>query len=203
MQIYIHNPFKVLMAAVLALIVVLVYVGGPGAEKVQAQNIGAIQQPVSASSFTGTLPVSKGGTGTGTALTQGSVVFAGASGVYTQDNPAFQWDATNHCIAVGSGNSGCGSTSGALLVFRNTNGTVAVFQNTNAGNQLQFNVNNGTGAAILQNRNTANSANLPLQLQSQGGAVMLPAQPSTTGTRFICIDTTGTLVSSASACSGT
>ena len=35
---------------------------------------------------TETLPVTNGGTGTGTAFTQGSVVFAGASGNYTQSN---------------------------------------------------------------------------------------------------------------------
>ena len=38
----------------------------------------------------GVLPVAIGGTGTGTAFTPGSVVFAGASGIYTEDvNLAF------------------------------------------------------------------------------------------------------------------
>ena len=40
----------------------------------------------------GILPVGNGGTGTGTAFTAGSVVFAGASGVYTQDNTNFFFD---------------------------------------------------------------------------------------------------------------
>ena len=43
---------------------------------------------------TGTLPVTSGGTGTATAFTAGSVVFAGASGVYAQDNTNFFWDDT-------------------------------------------------------------------------------------------------------------
>ena len=39
----------------------------------------------------GTLAVARGGTGAG-ALTQNSVVFVGASGVYSQDNTNFAWD---------------------------------------------------------------------------------------------------------------
>lgn len=49
----------------------------------------------------GILPVGSGGSGTSTALTQGSVIFAGASGVYSQDNANFFWDATNHRLGVG------------------------------------------------------------------------------------------------------
>ena len=47
------------------------------------------------SGVTGTLPVGNGGTGTATAFTSGSVVFAGASGVYSQNNSKFFWDNTN------------------------------------------------------------------------------------------------------------
>jgi hypothetical protein len=52
--------------------------------------------------WTGTLGVSRGGTGTGTAFTAGSVLFAGASGVYSQDNANFYWDDTNNRLAVGT-----------------------------------------------------------------------------------------------------
>jgi hypothetical protein len=45
--------------------------------------------------ISGTLPVTNGGTGTATAFTSGSVVFAGASGVYSQNNANFFWDNTN------------------------------------------------------------------------------------------------------------
>lgn len=51
----------------------------------------------------GTLGVARGGTGTGTAFTSGSVVFAGASGVYTQDNTNFFWDDTNNQLLLGRG----------------------------------------------------------------------------------------------------
>jgi hypothetical protein len=48
----------------------------------------------------GTLPVANGGTGTATAFTSGSVVFAGASGVYSQDNSNLFWDNTNNRLGV-------------------------------------------------------------------------------------------------------
>lgn len=50
----------------------------------------------------GILPVGRGGTGTATAFTQGSVVYAGAAGVYSQDNANFFWDATNHYLGIGT-----------------------------------------------------------------------------------------------------
>jgi hypothetical protein len=50
----------------------------------------------------GTLGVANGGTGTATAFTAGSVVFAGASGVYTQDNANFFWDNANDRLGIGT-----------------------------------------------------------------------------------------------------
>jgi hypothetical protein len=50
----------------------------------------------------GTLGVANGGTGTATAFTAGSVVFAGASGVYSQDNANFFWDDTNNRLGIGT-----------------------------------------------------------------------------------------------------
>jgi hypothetical protein len=49
---------------------------------------------------TGTLPVANGGTGTATAFTQGAVVFAGASGVYSQNAANFFWDNTNTRLGI-------------------------------------------------------------------------------------------------------
>lgn len=48
----------------------------------------------------GILGVANGGTGAG-AFTQGSVVFAGASGVYTEDNAGLFWDNTNNRLGIG------------------------------------------------------------------------------------------------------
>ena len=50
---------------------------------------------------TGVVPVANGGTGTSTVFTTGSVVFAGASGIYTQNNANFFWDNTNIRLGVG------------------------------------------------------------------------------------------------------
>ena len=50
----------------------------------------------------GTLAVANGGTGTATAFTAGSVVFAGASGVYSQDNANLFWDNTNDRLGIGT-----------------------------------------------------------------------------------------------------
>lgn len=67
--------------------------------------------------WTGQLSVSRGGTGTGTAFTPGSVVFATTSGVYTQNNSNLFWD--NSAIGLGVGTN---SVSGRLHV-NNSNHT--------------------------------------------------------------------------------
>lgn len=51
---------------------------------------------------TGTLAVTNGGTGTATQFTAGSVVFAGASGVYSQDNSNLFWDDSNNRLGLGT-----------------------------------------------------------------------------------------------------
>ena len=48
------------------------------------------------------LPTSSGGTGSTASLTQGSVVFSGAAGVFSQDNANFFWDDTNNRLGVGT-----------------------------------------------------------------------------------------------------
>lgn len=48
----------------------------------------------------GTLPVANGGSGTSTVFTTGSVLFAGASGVYSQNNSKFFWDNVNNRLGL-------------------------------------------------------------------------------------------------------
>lgn len=55
----------------------------------------------SAASLSATLVVGSGGTGTATAFTAGSIVFAGAGGTYAQDNTNLFWDDTNKRIGIG------------------------------------------------------------------------------------------------------
>lgn len=49
--------------------------------------------------------VGDGGTGTSTQFTAGSVVFAGASGVYSQDNSNLFWDDSNNRLGIGINSS--------------------------------------------------------------------------------------------------
>lgn len=49
----------------------------------------------------GVFGVSRGGTGTGTQFTPGSVLFATTSGVYAQDNSNLFWDDTNNRLGLG------------------------------------------------------------------------------------------------------
>ena len=79
------------------------------------------------SQATGTLSVTNGGTGTTTQFTAGSVVFAGSSGVYSQDNTNLFWDDTNNRLGIGVNapsatihTKGSGTTS-ATLSFRAQN----------------------------------------------------------------------------------
>ncbi|MBI3334895.1 MAG: hypothetical protein HY001_00145 [Candidatus Portnoybacteria bacterium] len=59
----------------------------------------------------GTLTVTRGGTGTGTQLTQGSLIFAGTSGIYSQNNANLFWDDTNKRLGIGTS-----SPSGTLHI---------------------------------------------------------------------------------------
>jgi len=70
------------------------------------------------------LTVGNGGTGTGTAFTQGSVIFAGASGIYSQNNSNLFWDNTNNRL-------GLGVTNPATMLVLN-NGHLRILSSTPA-----------------------------------------------------------------------
>lgn len=84
-----------------------------------ASNNPAFGQLSLTAGVTGTLPVANGGTGTATAFTLGSVVFAGASGVYTQNNANFFWDNANKFLGIGTL-----APNSALTVLSTAGGTV-------------------------------------------------------------------------------
>jgi hypothetical protein len=118
---------------------------------------------------TGTLPVANGGTGTATAFTTGSVVFAGASGVYSQDNANLFWDDTNNRLGIGTSSPGAKldvSVSG-LLAIKSTasTGTSGIYnQFTNTGGSFYIGIDSSTAstfaagnyAATLQNTTSGN-----------------------------------------------
>lgn len=85
-----------------------------------------------AADVTGILPVANGGTNTSTAFTTGSVVFAGASGTYTQDNASLFFDDTNNKLLIGSATdySTNGETFQIAKAANIGGGEIAVFSST-------------------------------------------------------------------------
>ena len=102
----------------------------------------------------GTLPVANGGTGTTTAFTIGSVVFAGASGVYSQDNTNLFWDDTNNRLGVGTTSPGSSiETTGAVAAAFHINPTTVsanytIPTNYNAMTAGPITVNSGVTVTV-------------------------------------------------------
>lgn len=86
---------------------------------------------------TGTLPVTNGGTGAST-FTAGSVVFAGASGVYSQKNTNFFWDDASNRLGIGTSTPAVTLTISATDSIRIPVGTTAQ-RPTGATGYLRFN----------------------------------------------------------------
>lgn len=133
--------------------------------------------------WTGTLAVSRGGTGTGTAFTAGSVVFAGASGVYSQDNTNFFWDNTNkrigfgiaspstrlHVYGAGTASNNWANTdaSGAALYLQDSGGGIS------NGGQILFGAFFGSFAGIkgVLTDGTGPSGDLVFQIRGTSGNI--------------------------------
>lgn len=124
---------------------------------------------------TGVLPVANGGTGTSTAFTAGSVVFAGAAGVYTEDNANFFWDNANNRLGLGTatpneqleltGNirlvastSTAGIIKSGSFLYIHNFGTGNFFAGATAGNLTTSGIglNTGIGVLTLQAISTGN-----------------------------------------------
>jgi hypothetical protein len=77
---------------------------------------------------TGTLPVANGGTNAST-FTEGSVVFAGASGTYTQDNSGLFFDNTNNRLGINTA-SPLGLLEARSTVGGTNNGLFSLYENS-------------------------------------------------------------------------
>jgi hypothetical protein len=117
-------------------------------------------------SLSGTaLPVANGGTGTTTAFTSGSVLFAGGGGVYSQDNANYFWDATNHRLGLGNA-----APSTTLDVTGSQNIT------STSANALTVGPNGATNPVLQIDASTASSVTgIKITGAAAGGGVKIEA----------------------------
>lgn len=135
--------------------------------------IALVSQGVAANPIFGTVVPAGGGTGTTTVFTQGSVVFAGPSGVYAEDNANFFWDDTNNRLGIdtntptssldvkGSISAGTyGGTNAAPANGMIISGQVGIGTNSpGVNNQFQINPSLGHGGSILGTMTVVDSQN--------------------------------------------
>jgi hypothetical protein len=106
---------------------------------------------------TGTLPVANGGTNAST-FTEGSVVFAGASGTYTQDNSSLFYNNTNDRLGIGtispteklSINGNINTTSNTNYFLFGTNPSVNPYFSGTATDQFALGTRN-LGRLLFEN----------------------------------------------------
>jgi hypothetical protein len=102
----------------------------------------------------GTLTVGNGGTGTATTFTAGSIVFAGASGVYSQDNTNLFWDNTNKHLGIGTVSPGFPLTVASSTTLAAGNPSL-VLQGSNNTERLQIRSATSTGGQAIIVLNSA------------------------------------------------
>ena len=129
------------------------------------------------STFTvGILGVARGGTGTGTSFTTGSIVFAGGSGVYTQDNANLFFDDTNNTLGVGTTRTGAisGTNPSVRILGTGTTSATSSFevQNSSAG-VLFFVRNDGLINFGTKGTYTESTGQLALSTSGSGAGILL------------------------------
>lgn len=140
---------------------------------------------------TGTLPVGNGGTGTSTTFTTGSVVFAGASGVYSQNNSKLFWDNTNNRLAVGftsplasldivgSNWTRGGASAGGVLILSSDASSGA------NGSTIESSFLSGGYGPLIVKTNGAES----LRIDISGNILLGTSSSPTTGKQCLTIET--------------
>jgi uncharacterized protein YqkB len=120
---------------------------------------------------TGTLPVANGGTNTSTAFTAGSVVFAAASGTYTQDNSNLFWDNTNKRLGIGTNSVGAKFvlTKDSNPANQTSIASTAIFSSDNPGTLSMIGyvgADNTAGGPTFNGYKARNTASSPQQSQT-------------------------------------
>jgi len=169
----------------------LLHGNGAGAPTFSAVNLASAD-------VTGILPVTNGGTGTGTAFTSGSVVFAGAAGVYNQDNANFFFNDAGDRLGIGTAtptatlgsnikgitiNSADAAASTAIGLSSDAHQlTIQSPTSTNEELELGLNTSAGAGNAFgtIQAYNQG-VAPLTLKIQPVGGSVVVGSGTVTLG----------------------
>jgi len=121
---------------------------------------------------TGTLAVANGGTNAST-FTAGSVVFAGASGTYTQDNSSLFYDNTNDRLGIGTASP----TDGQLHISGNSD-------SGSSPNRPRIALTNNAGTAVtwtIQPWSTSGDANLSIYRSGSTGNILLAATGGNVG----------------------
>ena len=101
--------------------------------------IDVVPAQISINDLANTLDVGNGGTGSSTTFTAGSVVFAGGSGVYSQDNANFFWDDSNDRLGIGTATPGVSLDINATDAIQVPSGTTAQRAGTPAAGMMRWN----------------------------------------------------------------
>lgn len=159
---------------------------------------------VQASGSTGTFRVFDQTATTGSTL---AVIQAGAG---QGSNPLQQWNDYGGTFQARIGSSGTFQSKASMSVI-DSGATLNYVGLFTTGVALASNVSvafSGTTEATATKdlhlfRSSANVLGIGSGSGTTGGGLLIEALKSTTGTRYVCVDTTGRLTSSATACSGT
>lgn len=126
---------------------------------------------------TGVLPVANGGSGTSTEFTPGSIVFAGASGVYTQDNAGLFWDDTNNRLGINDNTPGFPLEVVGNSMFQ---GNIFVLNATTLNDRELTFIFDGT--VKLQNNSTNGAAGMVFNGAASGSGFVTFLSTSGSGT---------------------
>ena len=129
---------------------------------------------IGTSAISGIVGTGNGGSGTGTTFTPGSVVYAGTSGIYAQDNANFFWDSTNHRLGIGTTSPSNkltiqGSSAASPYIFVQNSDFVS--GSAGSGFYLGTYTGSGTASSQIQAFSTGNTLGTNLLLNAAGGNV--------------------------------
>ncbi len=116
------------------------------------------------SKLSGTIGIGQGGTGTATQFTQGSLAFAGASGVYTQDNANLFWDDTNKRLGIGTASPGARLTikgGDAGTIFNLMNSIDSSLFSVAYGGVITITTAGSSAGGLILNANTGPAPSVP------------------------------------------